>query len=97
MKTVSKPLSSQDSAPNSVRRERGVSALQHVYEGIRQDIISLIAGIDTDALTGATASDHPTVFLEHPNDDALDHQFAYLRLFTHLLSLSTNFLASLHQ
>ena len=41
MKTVSKPLSSQDSALNSVRRERGVSALQHVYEGIRQDIISL--------------------------------------------------------
>ena len=41
MKVVSKPLSSQDSAPNSVRRERGVSALQHVYEGIRQDIISL--------------------------------------------------------
>lgn len=41
MKTVLKPASSQDSVPKSLRRERGVSALQHVYECIRQDIISL--------------------------------------------------------
>lgn len=39
---MSKPLSSLDTAPKSWRRERSVSAVQQVYEGIRQDIINLL-------------------------------------------------------
>lgn len=41
MKPMSKPLSSLENVPKSGRRERGVSAVQQVYEGIRQDIINL--------------------------------------------------------
>lgn len=40
-----------------------------------KDFVGLVTGVDADGFAGAPVADDPAVFLEHPDDDAADHEF----------------------